>query len=248
MQKVGLVMPVANEEGSIAGFLADLLADLSRLDYDFRVYVVMDNFSRDNTLAIVQGLAVRDDRLRAVFYEHSTGVASCYLQGFRLALAEGCDYLIEMDAGCSHPPAKIGDILAALDREGCDVVFMSRFLPGGGLRNLPRYRRLVSRGGTWLANLWLGMHLSDATSGFEGFRADVLRSLNLDAFISHGGIYQTEMKYYCHCQGGKIKELPFVYVGSSSSFKLKWLWIALKTLYKIKYNKSRVLKPAGAVR
>ena len=65
--------------------------------------------------------------------------------------------------------------------------------------------------------------------------------MRLDAFIYHGGIYQTEMKYYCISQRCKIKEIPFIYVGAKTSFKLKWLWIALKTLARIKPNRSRVL-------
>lgn len=241
MKKVGIFMPVANEEEIIAGFLSGLLAEISWLGYDFRVFVVMDGFSRDNTFAIVQELAASDPRLEPVFYEQSTGVASCYLHGYALALAEGCDYLIEMDSGGSHPPDKIKDIVAALDQEGFDAVFMSRFLPGGGIRNFPLHRRLVSWGGTLLANLWLGMDLSDATSGFEGFTAEVLKHLRLDAFISHGGIIQTEIKYYCVSLGCKFKEMPFTYQGDKSSFKPEWIWIALKTLARIKGNRSRVL-------
>jgi dolichol-phosphate mannosyltransferase len=244
MKKVGIAIPVANEEGSIAEFLTELLGEISGLGYGFRVYVVMDNFSRDNTAAIVRELAAGDGRIQLVFYEQSTGVASSYLQGFRVALAEGCDYIIEMDSGGSHPPARIKEVLVGLDQEGFDVIFMSRFLPGGSIRNLPLYRRAVSWGGTLLAKLWLGLNLSDATSGFEGFRANVLGSMNLDAFISFGHIFQTEMKYYCVRQGCKIKEIPFTYVGANTSFKPQWVWIALKTLFNIKYNRSKVLKPA----
>jgi len=241
MKKIAISMPVANEEETIASFLGRLLQEISRLHYDFRVYLIMDRFSRDNTFAVVQSLAAEDSRLKPVFYEQSTGVASCYLYGFKLGLAEGCAYLVEMDSGGSHPPAKIQEIVTALDQEGFEAVFMSRFLPGGGIRNFPTYRRLISRGGTLLANLWLGMNLSDATSGFEGFTASVLKRLRLDAFISYGGIYQTEMKYYCVSLGCKIKEIPFTYVGDRTSFKPKWLWIALKTLRRIKNNRSRVL-------
>jgi len=234
-------MPVANEEETIASFLGRLLQEISRLDYDFRVYVIMDRFSRDNTFAIVHSLAAEESRLKPIFYEQSTGYASCHLHGFTLGLAEGCAYLIEMDSGGSHPPAKIQEIVTALDQEGFEVAFMSRFLPGGGIRNFPTYRRLISRGGTLLANLWLEMNLSDATSGFEGFTAGVLKRLRLDAFISYGHIFQTEMKYYCVSLGCKIKEIPFTYVGDKTSFKPKSLWIALKTLGRIKKNRSRVL-------
>lgn len=242
MQKVGISMPVANEEATIKGFLDDLLQEAAKLPYSFNVYVVMDNFSRDRTLEIVQHLADNDPRVKLVFYSESTGVVSCYLKGFKEALADGCDFIIEMDSGGSHPPAKIGGILQGLDQEGYDAVFMSRFMREAGIENFPFYRRVVSRGGTILANLWLGTRYSDATSGFEAFRREVLLSMNLDAFISTGGIYQTEMKYYCHAGGFKVKELPFVYVGTTTAFKSKWIWIALRTLFRIKYNASKVLK------
>ena len=90
-----------------------------------------------------------------------------------------------------------------------------------------------------MGNIWLGMDSTDATSGFEAFRAEVLTAFDLDAFISEGGIYQTEMKYYC--KDFKIKEIPFVYVASTTSFKLKWVLIALKTLFMIKFNRKKVI-------
>jgi dolichol-phosphate mannosyltransferase len=110
------------------------------------------------------------------------------------------------------------------------------------MRNFPLYRRVVSQGGTILANWWLGTNYSDATSGMQAFRRKVLASMDLNGFISLGGIYQTEMKYYCHEGRLKIKELPFVYVGTTTAFKMKWLWIALKVLFRMKDNKDRVLK------
>jgi dolichol-phosphate mannosyltransferase len=243
MKKIGISMPVANEEATIVGFLEELTGELSQLPYSCTIYVVMDNFSKDATLSLVNECAEKNGQVRLVFHGESTGAASCYLEGFKAALAEGCDYIIEMDSGGSHPPAKIKEMLQALDQEGFDVVLMSRFLTGGGIRNLPLYRRIVSQGGTILANLWLGTKYSDATSGMQGFRREVLESMDLNAFISTGGIYQTEMKYYCHQGGFRIKELPFVYVGTTTAFKMKWIWIALKILVRMKYNQDRVLKP-----
>jgi len=244
MKKVGISMPAANEEATIKDFLIDMLEELSALDYSFSVYVVMDNYSKDNTFEIVKELSQTAKQIKPVFYEQSTGVASSYLKGFKCALAEGCDYIIEMDSGGSHPPSKIKDILAALDRDDYDVVFMSRFMKNARLENVPLYRRFISRGGTVLANLYLGTKSSDATSGFEAFKADVLRSFNLDKFISVGGIYQTEMKYYC--RDFRVKELPFVYSASATSFKFKWLIIALETLFKMKSNRKNVFKSASA--
>jgi glycosyltransferase involved in cell wall biosynthesis len=186
-------------------------------------------------------MSEKDSRIKPVFFEASTGVVSCYLKGFKCALSDNCDYIIEMDSGGSHPPSKLKEILLALDKESFDAAFMSRFMKGAGIENFPLYRRIVSKGGTVLANLWLGMKYSDATSGFEAFRADVLRKFNLDAFISRGGIYQTEMKYYCHCCNCRVKEIPFVYVGTTTAFKMKWITIALKTLFAMRFNRANVI-------
>jgi len=245
MKKVGISIPVANEESTIEEFLTNLLKEIDTVHYDFSIYIVMDNFTKDGTFDIVNKMSEKYDIIKTVFYEGSTGVVSCYLKGFKCALEEECDFVIEMDSGGSHPPSKIKEILYALDNENYDVVFMSRFMKGGNIDNVPWYRIMVSKGGTVLSNLWLGMNLTDGTSGFEGFRADVLKSFNLDAFISTGGIYQTEMKYYCY--NYKTKEIPFVYVGSTSSFKVKWLFIALKTLFKIKYNKRNAINISANV-
>src|SRR5262245_25505489 len=98
MKKVGISMPVANEEATIHQFLADLIQKLSQLDFALTVYVIMDNFSKDNTFNMVQEITARDPRINLVFYRESTGVVSCYLKGLKMALEDGCDYLIEMDS------------------------------------------------------------------------------------------------------------------------------------------------------
>jgi len=242
IKKVGISMPVANEENTIKGFLANLLHEISILGdpYSFAVYVIMDAFSKDNTFNLVKEISEKDPRIKLVFFEESTGVVSCYLKGFKCALEDECDYVIEMDSGGSHPPSKLKDIIFALDKENYDIVFMSRFMKGGEVVNFPLYRRIVSKGGSILANLWLGTNYNDATSGYQAFKASVLKAFNLDAFISKGGIYQTEMKYYC--KGFKVKEIPFIYIGSTTAFKPKFLLFALKTLFKMKHNRKNVIK------
>ncbi len=236
MSKLGIVMPVANEASSIANFLIALMAETR--DWQTSVYLIMDNYSKDKTKEIILDLAKIYPQLRMIYFAESDGPVSCRLHGFKLALREGCDIILEMDSGFSHPPAKIPDIMRALTKENYDVVFMSRFMPGGGIENFPLHRRIISRGGALLSNLWLGMNLSDATSGYQAFKAHVLASLDLDAFISEGGIYSTEMKFYTHRY--RYKEIPFTYVGSTSNFKMKWIVRALQILFAMKANEKRV--------
>lgn len=93
-------------------------------------------------------------------------------------------------------PSEIPQFLQRME-EGYDCAWGSRFIEGGSMRQQPLYRRILSQGGTFLANLVLGIGLKDMTSGFEGFQRKVLENMTLDAFLSTGHMYQKEMRFYC---------------------------------------------------
>ena len=124
--------------------------------------------------------------------------------------------------------------------DGYDCVWGSRFIQGGSMREQPLYRRVLSQGGTYLSNLVLGTKLKDMTSGFEGFQRQILEKMNLDAFLSRGHMYQTEMRYYC--RGFHTVEVPIHYVGSASSLKGSSVLEALKILFMLRRHEPFVWK------
>lgn len=236
MKKTVVVMPVANEEDTMEQLLRDILA----LPYEeLYVYPVIDGYSKDGTERIIREMGEETGRVKCIFHIRSTGVISCYLEGFRQALADGAGYIIEMDGGGSHQPGELPQFIEGLD-QGYDCIWGSRNIDGGGAEKTPLYRRMLSNGGTWLANLVLGTKLKDMTSGFEGFQREVLEEMDLDRFLSRGHIYQTEMRYYCRHR--RAKEVPINYVGSTSSLKLRSVVEALRVLFRLKENESAVLK------
>ena len=235
MKKTIIVMPVANEEDTMEQILDEILA----LPYDnLHIYPVVDSYSRDRTEEIIRRKASENDKVKCIFYKESKGVISCYLEGFRQALADGAEQILEMDGGGSHLPSEIPQFLERMD-EGYDCVWGSRFMKGGSMRRQPLYRRCLSQGGTVLANLVLGTTLKDMTSGFEGFQRRVLESMDLNAFLSTGHMYQTEMRFYCR----KLRtvEVPIHYVGTASSLKGSSVTEALRLLFQLKRNEQRVV-------
>jgi len=235
VKKTIIVMPVANEEETMAKILDEILA----LPYDnLHIYPVVDDYSKDRTEEIIRSYEATG-RVKCIFYKESKGVITCYLEGFRQALLDGAERIIEMDGGGSHLPSEIPQYIEALDK-GYDCVWGSRFIKGGGISSQPLYRRFLSSGGTILANLVVGTKLSDMTSGFEAFQKSVLESMNLSAFLSKGHMYQTEMRFYC--RNLKTIEVPIHYVGSSSSLKLKSVTEALGILFKLKKNEKLIWK------
>lgn len=240
MKKTIIVMPVANEEESMGSVLEEILA----LPYDnLYVYPVIDNFSKDRTEEIIRDYEAKTGRVKCIFYKESRGVISCYLEGFRRALADGAEQIIEMDGGGSHSPQEIPQFIENLEK-GYDCVWGSRFVAGGDISNHPLYRRILSSGGTTLANVVLGTKLKDMTSGFEGFQRKVLEEMNLDQFLSTGHMYQTEMRYYC--RNLHTIEVPIHYIGGSSSLKFKSVKEALRILFQLKKHEKNVMRKGEA--
>lgn len=238
MKKTIIVMPVANEEATMAALLDRILA----LPYDaLFVYPILDSHTKDHTQDIVEKYERKTGRVKCVFHAGSHGVVSCYLYGFKQALEDGAEYIIEMDGGGSHQPEDIPQFIAKLD-EGYDCVWGSRFIDGGVLEHDPLYRKFLSRGGTLLSNAVLGTRLKDMTSGFEAFQRRILEAMDLDKFLSTGHMYQTEMRYYC--RNLNAVEVPIRYIGSSSGLRLRSVIEALEILFKLKQNEPRVRKNA----
>lgn len=236
MKKTIIVMPVANEEDTMEKILDEILA----LPYDnLYIYPVIDSYSKDRTEEIIRNKASQSEKVKCIFFKESKGVISCYLEGFRQALADGAERILEMDGGGSHLPSEIPQFLQRME-EGYDCVWGSRFMKGGSMRQQPLYRRVLSHGGTFLANLVLGTKLKDMTSGFEGFQRKVLENMNLDAFLSTGHMYQTEMRFYC--RNLRTIEVPIHYVGTASSLKSSSVTEALRLLFQLKKNEPQIMK------
>ena len=233
MKKTIIVMPVANEEKTMGAIIEEILA----LGYDnLYLYPVIDNYSKDNTEKIIRSYEATG-KVKCIFYKESKGVISCYLEGYRRALDDGAEQVIEMDGGGSHLPSEIPQFIEKLE-EGYECVWGSRFCPGGDISNHPLYRRILSSGGTILSNLVLGTKLKDMTSGFEAFKAEVLKEFDFDKFLSTGHMYQTEMRFYC--RNKKAVEVPIHYIGGDSSLKFKSVKEALEILFKLKKHEKNV--------
>jgi dolichol-phosphate mannosyltransferase len=236
-----IVMPIANEESTIEALLSDILCQNIP---DITVLPIMDAFSKDKTRLLIENFQEKDPRVQLVYHQKSTGGVSCYLHGFREAGKRGADYIVEMDGGGSHDPKEIPAFIRLLD-QGNDCVFSSRFMEGGGMVNLPLTRRLISWGGTHLSNFVLGTRLTDMTSGFEAFRAPVLRAIdvqigfdNILSLRQASHFIQTELRYYC----GRLKyaEKPIIYKGSTSTLTNQTVINSLKALFELK-NRPQVI-------
>jgi Glycosyltransferases involved in cell wall biogenesis len=202
-----IIVPMANEEPAFFFFINELKAVLDRLEAG-RVYCIVDDVSKDRTLALCKVLSESDKRFVTVYAPDGRTVVDAYLRGYREAFDNGHKIIIEMDAGMSHDPGAVPLFLRALN-EGNECVFGSRFMKGGSMRDSGFRRFVLSRVGTFLANALLGTKLTDMTSGFEGFHRHIVKELLDHRFRSRAHFFQTEVRYFLRRK--KFVEVPICY-------------------------------------
>src|SRR5262249_56448950 len=131
--------------------------------------LVIDDGSPDGTGEIADRLSQELGWVSVLHREEKRGIGPAYVAGFRRALADGAELVLEMDCDFSHDPADVPRLIAAAE-DGADLALGSRYTAGGGTRNWGLVRRFVSRGGCLYAQVLLGLGIRGLTGGFECFR------------------------------------------------------------------------------
>jgi dolichol-phosphate mannosyltransferase len=190
---------------------------------DKKVHVlVIDDNSPDGTGELADRLAQELDYVDVVHRERKEGLGPAYLAGFRRALADGAELVLEMDCDFSHDPNDVPRLLAAVEH-GADLALGSRYVPGGGVRNWGLVRRLISEGGSLYARVLLGVEVRDLTGGFKCYRRGVLEAIDLAAVESKGYAFQIETTYRALRAGFEVVEVPITFadreVGGSKMSK-----------------------------
>src|SRR4051795_4238113 len=138
---ISILVPTLNEAANLPELLRRTDAALSGRAYEV---IVIDDQSTDDTPAVVADLATRYPvRLHVRPTAHG-GLSGAVLHGMRLARGR---VFVVMDADLQHPPEKLPELIAAVDRDGhgnddggggapgasgvADFALGSRYVPGG---------------------------------------------------------------------------------------------------------------------
>jgi dolichol-phosphate mannosyltransferase len=200
-------LPTYNERENLEPMLR-ALAEVLDLAQD-RVLVI-DDSSPDGTGELADGLAEELPWVSVLHRERKEGIGPAYVAGFRQALAEGAQLVLELDCDFSHDPGDVPRLIEAASE--ADLVLGSRYVAGGGTENWGLVRRIVSRGGCMYAQVLLGVRVRDLTGGFKCFRRAALESVDLDALSAHGYAFQIETTYRVLRAGLRVQEIPIRFV------------------------------------
>lgn len=200
-----VIIPTYNEAGNI-----ETISGRIRSAVPEAHILVADDNSPDGTGEIADRLAADDDHIHVLHRKGKEGLGAAYLAGFTWGLDNDYGVLVEHDADGSHQPEQLPRLLDAL--HDADMVKGSRWVPGGSVVNWPWYREVLSRGGNLWTRLWLGIDLKDATGGFNAFRAETLRGIDLTGVESAGYCFQVDLAWRAVRQGYRVVEVPIEFV------------------------------------
>ena len=203
---VAVVLPTYNESENIAR----LLTQLRNVLPDARLFVVDDN-SPDGTGDIAERCARELGGIEVLHRPGKQGLGSAYRQGFTHVIAQGVDVVVSMDVDFSHDPFAIPAMLEAIE-SGSDAVIGSRYVSGGGTKNWPLHRRLLSRWGNLYTGAVLGVKVRDCTSGFRAYRSSALTAIAPETTKAEGYAFLSELVVRLSRRGLKISEVPILFV------------------------------------
>lgn len=176
-RRVIVIMPAYNAARTLERTYADLPAGV------VDKIILVDDVSQDETVEIARRLG-----LRTIVHVQNRGYGgnqkTCYLE----ALKEGADVIVMLHPDYQYDSTLVPELIAPLLSGEADMMMGSRFL-GGQVRagGMPVYKVIANRFLTICENLVLGLHLSEAHTGFRAYRRQVLETipflLNSDDFV-----------------------------------------------------------------
>lgn len=240
--KISFIIPLHNEEKNCIPMLQRVSEYASKAKLNYEI-IPVDDRSADKTGELIKSFSKKNNRVFPLFRkkdseEKGNTMGKSLIEGTKISKG---DIIIWTMGDMADDTQTYGDIIQKIE-EGYDMVFGSRYMPGGSRGNLDPLKAFCSSWGTSLARFLFGIKVHDITNAFRGFKRDVFDSMVLE---SSGFAISPEFAIKAHLSGFKLGEVPTVYtnrVEGVSSFKLfkmirSYLSLFLNLFYRYKIRK-----------
>jgi glycosyltransferase involved in cell wall biosynthesis len=201
-EKAFLLIPAYSEGARIGSVIRGVKERYPSLEI-----MVIDDGSRDDTRsqAIEAGA-------RVISHPYNLGYGVALQTGYKYALKEGFEVLVQIDGDGQHDPASIRLLLDSVQKGDTDLAIGSRFLETEGIdgERLPYQAPLIRRCGMWLfgtiASLIIKQKVTDPTSGYQAMNRRVLEWVSSDKFP--WDYPDADLIIMLHRAGFRIQEVP----------------------------------------
>ncbi len=227
MKKI-VITPTYNESKNILV----LIKKIKKIDSDLHILVIDDN-SPDNTSELVQQFANDRNDIFIINRKEKLGLGTAYITGFKWAIKNNYNFVIQMDADLSHDPKELAVMLEKI--KNYDLIIGSRYINGVNVINWPMSRLLLSYFANIYSRLITGVPVFDLTGGFKCYKIETLKKMPFKSIKSEGYSFQIETTFYAWLNKFLIKEIPITFtdrtIGQSKMSKkiiYEAIWVVLK--------------------
>ena len=226
---VAVVIPTFNEADNIGNIVRQLFA----LDVEKLGILFVDDSSPDGTGEIADELADQHPgRILVAHRAGKLGLGTAYIAGFKIALDNAVQRIVQMDCDLSHPPAEVPAMLDAL--EYSDIVVGTRYSDGGDVDpNWKISRVLLSKWANFGIRVILGLRVHDATGGFKAYRNDALKAINPESLTVAGFGFQSEVAYRAQQCRLTVSEHPYTFMERTAGKSKMSLQIAIEAFWRL---------------
>lgn len=208
-----VVIPMFNEEQGALRCVQEITRALRDWSSCSRLIAVNDG-SSDRTAQVLKSAQEENALLTVVTHEKNLGYGRALQTGGRTALAMGCEFVVFMDSDLTNDPSFIRTLAEKM--EICDLVKASRYIPGGGVKNVPAWRYWISRVGNAFARLLYGLPVHDCTNGFRAIRTELLDKMHIR---ERGFPAIMEELYWAKALRARVCEVPYVLTSRADTLR-----------------------------
>ena len=207
MSNTLVIIPTYNENENIEAIISAVFSQEKQFDI-----LVVDDSSPDGTGDIVRNLQKEFSNLFLEVRKEKNGLGTAYIHGFKWAISQNYDYIIEMDADFSHNPKDLIQLYNACAEDGADFSVGSRYLNDKiNVINWDFKRLFLSYFASKYVRFITKIPIYDTTAGFVCYKRKVLENIDLDKIKFVGYAFQIEMKFKAWKKKFKHKEVSIIF-------------------------------------
>jgi glycosyltransferase involved in cell wall biosynthesis len=190
---LSLVLPAHNEAENIEIVVQQVLEVVPN-SFERVEVIIVDDGSKDSTGQIIDDLAIRDSRVRAIHHPRNRGYGAALSSGFSQATG---DWIMFMDSDRQFDISDISRLLPFIESHEIVAGFRME-------RNDPLHRRVFAEMFNITVRILFGVHMRDIDCAFKIFQGDLIRSIELTA---PGALINTEIQAKARRQGAKVQQV-----------------------------------------
>lgn len=207
MSNTLVIIPTYNEKENIDAIIRAVFSQEKQFDI-----LIVDDNSPDGTSKIVKDLQIEFSNLFLEVRNNKNGLGTAYIHGFKWAIKNKYDYIIEMDADFSHNPKDLIRLYNACEIDGADFSIGSRYLNNKiNVVNWDFKRLFLSYFASKYVKIITQIPIFDTTAGFVCYKRTVLETIVLDKIKFVGYAFQIEMKFKAWLRKFNHKEVSVVF-------------------------------------